>query len=201
MAIDQADNIYVQDSGLIRRIDSSANVSTLAGGGSGDGYARNAGASANGMWADNEGNVYLAGSTWVRRMSATTNITTVAGTFTGPANGYTNGPGNLARFYGANNICGSQGCLFVTDTQNQRIRQIAFNPQSQIVPPSNLSIATYPGVTINGTVGRTYQIQSSPDMSTWKPAATVLLNSTPYLWFDQSGGGVAKKFYRAVMLP
>jgi hypothetical protein len=59
---------------------------------------------------------------------------------------------------------------------------------------------TYPGVQITGAIGRTYQIQSSPDMNTWNPVATVLLNSSPYLWIDRNPVA-GNKFYRAVLLP
>jgi hypothetical protein len=37
-------------------------------------------------------------------------------------------------------------------------------------------------------------------MNTWNPVATVLLNSSPYLWIDQNPIA-GNKFYRAVMLP
>ena len=65
---------------------------------------------------------------------------------------------------------------------------------------ANLQLSTFAGLQIIGTVGRTYQVQSSPDMTTWSTAATVLLTATPFLWIDQhpiSGN----KFYRAFMLP
>jgi len=51
---------------------------------------------------------------------------------------------------------------------NNRIRNITFNEQTQSVAPANLQLNTYPGVQITGSIGRTYQIQSSPDMNTWK---------------------------------
>jgi hypothetical protein len=64
----------------------------------------------------------------------------------------------------------------------------------------SLSLSTYPGPTITGIVGRTYRIESSPNMSNWTPQATLLLNSSPYLWFDQSAAN-GKRFYRAFLLP
>jgi hypothetical protein len=83
---------------------------------------------------------------------------------------------------------------------NERIRQITFNPQAQPVSGADLGIATYSGLRITGVVGRTYQIQTSPDMNTWNAVATLLLTSSPYLWIDQNAV-LGNKFYRAVLLP
>jgi hypothetical protein len=58
-------------------------------------------------------------------MSAATNVVTMAGSFS--QSGYTNGAGSVARFSGASGVCVSQGMVFVGDTSNQRIRNIAFN--------------------------------------------------------------------------
>ena len=90
--------------------------------------------------------------------------------------------------------------VFVADQNNQRIRFISFNPQPQPVTGGNLGINTYVGVTITGLVGRTYQIQSSPNMTNWTTQATLLLNSSPYLWFDLNPVA-GKKFYRALLMP
>ena len=205
LACDSANNIYVWDSGnyLIRRIDQSQNVTTLAGkyqnGSSADGVGTNAAFnSIYQMCADNSGNIYFACGRSIRKMDATTNVVTMAGSFTQTA--YTNGAGNLARFNGANGVCLSQGSIFVADSGNQRIRQISFNPQPQVVTGANLGIGTYAGVTITGAVGRTYQIQSSPDLSMWTTRATVLLTASPYLWIDPNPVA-GNKFYQAILMP
>jgi hypothetical protein len=205
LAADSANNIYVWDSGnyLIRQIDQSQNVTTLAGkyqnNSSADGVGTNA--SFNSifqMCVDGSGNVYLACGSSIRKMDATTNVVTMAGSFT--QTGYTNGAGNLARFNGADGVCLSQGSIFMADSGNQRIRQINFNPQPQVVTGPNLGIGTFAGVTITGTVGRTYQVQSSPDLNAWATRATILLNASPYLWIDQNPVS-GNKFYRALLLP
>jgi uncharacterized repeat protein (TIGR03803 family) len=49
-------------------------------------------------------------------------------------------------------------------------------------------------------VGRSYQIQASPDMNSWNTVSTIHLNSNPYLWIDQNAV-IGNKFYRAVLLP
>ncbi len=52
--------------------------------------------------------------------------------------------------------------------------------QSEPVLPADLQFSTFPGLQITGTVGRTFRIESSRDMSTRSPAATLLLTSSPY---------------------
>jgi len=211
LACDTADNIYVWERGncVIRRIDQNRNVTTYAGsfgnvGPSADGFGTNAVFGVEGsdaiyqMCCDRFGNLFLACGWSVREISATTNVTTLAGSFT--ENGYANGSGNLARFSGANGICVSGGTIYVVDTDNQRIRSITNNPPPQIISSANLQLNTYPGLQITGTVGRTYQIQTSPDMSAWSIKASVLLTSSPYLWIDQNPVS-GNKFYRAFLLP
>jgi streptogramin lyase len=208
LACDQADNLYVWDSGnaTIRRVDQSQNVTTIAGSASSYNSADGVGTNAafNGgiasMFADNQGNVYFVSSTCIRRMNAQTNVVTLAGNFSPYSGSYANGPGNLARFNNASGGCFSQGMIFVADTGNNRIRSLAFDPQTQTVSPPNLQLKTYPGVQITGAIGRTYQIQSSPDMKAWNPVTTLLLTASPYLWIDQNPVA-GNKFYRAVMLP
>jgi hypothetical protein len=200
---DASDNIYVWDSGnrLIRRINQNRDVVTIAGGASGggelDGVGRNT--SFNfiySMVADNSGNIYFACGTSIRKMDAMTNVVTIAGSFT--QSGYTNGAGDLARFGFASGVCLSQGMMFVADPL--RVRNITFNPSSQPVLPANLQLSTYPGLHITGTVGRTYQIQTSPDLTNWTTTATLLLTANPYLWIDQSPTW-GSRFYRAFLLP
>jgi hypothetical protein len=205
LACDQADNIYVWDSsnGRIRRVDQLQNVTTIAGSGYYYGVADGVGTNAvfntiNSMSFDHAGNLYLVCGSCVRKMDAQTNVTTLAGSFY--SSGYMDGPGNIALFNSASGGCFSQGMVFIADSNNNRIRNITFNAQGQPVAPPNLLLNTYPGVQITGSIGRTYQIQSSPNMTTWNTVTTVLLNSSPYLWIDQNPVA-GNKFYRAVMLP
>ena len=210
LACDSADNIYVWDkiNYVIRRINQNRDVSTIAGKtdswGNTDGYGTNAVFSpynstpVGAITADNRGNIYLVCGTSVRKIDAKTNVLTIAGNFT--QTGYINGAGNIARFSAASGICVSGDTIYIADYNNQRIRSITNNPQPQIVTGANLGIGTFAGVTISGTVGRTYQIQSSTDMSTWTTRATILLSTSPYLWIDQNPVG-GNKFYRSLLLP
>ena len=203
ITVDQGDNVYVFDAQTIRKINQNRDVTTIAGQpfvySEADGFG--AGATfntVNGLCTDNSGNVLIVAGQSIRRLSIATNVSTVAGSFA--AGGYVNGPGYAARFSGARGVCLSQGMLFVADTGNQRVRSIAFNPSPQVVSGANLSINTYPGVSIAGVIGRTYQIQTSPDGTHWSPYANVLLSSSPYLWFDQNPVA-GNRFYRALLLP
>jgi hypothetical protein len=208
LACDQADNVYVWDSGngTIRRIDQSLNVTTVAGNrdyyySSVDGVGTNAAFSAvSSMFSDNSGNLYFVCGSCIRKMDAQTNVVTLAGVFNQWQAAYAEGPGYLARFYNATGGCLLQGMVFVADSGNNRIRSITFNPQPQVLPPASLQLNIYPGLRITGTVGRTYQIQTSPDMNTWTTRTTVLLTTSPYLWMDQEAVN-GHNFYRAVMLP
>ncbi len=207
LAADQADNIYVWDSGnaRIRRIDQQENVTTVAGNGGGYYYSPSDGAGTNAsfntinsMFFDHAGNLYMVCGSSVRMMDAQSNVTTLAGSFS--QNGYNNGPGDGALFNSASGGCFSQDMVFVADAGNNRIRNISFNAQAQPVAPASLQLNTYPGLEITGPIGRTFQIQSSPDMINWSTEATVLLSSSPYLWIDQNPIA-GNKFYRAVTLP
>ncbi len=207
LAADTADNIYVWDAGnyLIRRINQNRDVTTIAGHYFGNGNADGVGTNAAfglygiyGMCFDSSGNLLLASGNCIREISPTTNVVTLAGGFSGV--GYANGVGNLAQFNGASGVCVSHGTIYVADTSNQRIRSITNNSSAQVVSGANLGIGTFTGVTITGMVGRTYQLQSSPDMASWTTRATLLLDSSPYLWIDQTPVS-GKKFYRAFLLP
>ncbi|MEI6393042.1 MAG: hypothetical protein WCT12_18300 [Verrucomicrobiota bacterium] len=69
--------------------------------------------------------------------------------------------------------------------------------------PVLLSMDIYPGVTLTGTVGRTYRVEWSPVASggTWTPVATVLLTNTTQLCVDTSSPCRTNRFYRAVQMP
>jgi len=201
LAADSADNLYVWDSGnrKVRRINQNRDVQTLTGGSpaNADGQSPSFN-SVFGMCVDSAGELILACGSSVRKMSVTTNAVTMAGSFT--QTGYANGAGNVARFNGASGVCISQGAIFVAESANQRIRSITLNAPTQPVLPANLRLNTYPGLQITGAVGRSYQIQSSPDMTTWSTVATLLLTSSPYLWIDQNPVA-GNEFCRALLLP
>lgn len=216
LACDQADNVYVWDSsnGRIRMVDKNQNVTTLAGREGGyysmtDGVGTNATFnSIASLFTDQAGNLYLLGPNHVRKMDVQRKVTTLAGAFSSYSYSYSysssfaDGAGNLARFNftSTSGGCFARGMVFVGDYYNHRIRAISFNAPGQPLDPANLELKTYPGIKITGNVGRTYQIQSSPDMNVWSTVAKVLLPSSPYVWVDQAPIS-GNRFYRAVLLP
>lgn len=214
LACDQADNIYVWDSGngRIRMVDNNQNVTTLAGRegsyyySQADGVGTNAAFSyITSLFPDRAGNLYFVGPHYVRKMDAQRKVTTLAGNFSyfsSSSTSFADGAGNLARFNfnTTSGGCFARGMVFVGDYYNHRIRCISFNAQGQPLDPANLELKAYPGIKITGNVGRTYQIQSSPDMNVWNTVAKVLLPSSPYVWVDQAPIS-GNKFYRAVLLP
>jgi hypothetical protein len=75
-----------------------------------------------------------------------------------------------------------------------------FSSQSNLLA-TTLGISTYPGVTINGTAGATYQIQYTTNLnSAWLPLTNFYLPYSPYLWIDVSSTVHGQRFYRSLQL-
>ena len=135
VAVDRFHNVYIADrnNNVVRMVDASGVISTLAGTGT-FGYTGD-GASAQlatlhyptGVACDTAGNVYIADSynNVVRMVNASTQvITTVAG------NGYAGFGGDLGYATGANLFhpfsvaVDSAGSIYIADANNQRVRQV-----------------------------------------------------------------------------
>ena len=73
--------------------------------------------------------------------------------------------------------------------------------------PPELSIQTYAGLTITGTVGTVYSIEyitdlaQSGDPTAWRCLEYLQLPASPYLWADKSTPATGKRFYRATVFP
>jgi len=66
---------------------------------------------------------------------------------------------------------------------------------------ASLAISTYPGITVNGTPGLTYQIQYATSLnSNWMVLTNFSLPFSPYLWIDISSPVSGQRFYRSVQL-
>lgn len=126
-------NLYVTDTGnsTIRRISAAGAVTTLAGAagecGSLDGDARNARfCSPQGIALDRQGNLYVADTLnhTIRRIDRANVVTTIAGV--AGACGSSDGRAGAARFCEPQDIeVDSAGYLYVADTANSTIREIA----------------------------------------------------------------------------
>jgi hypothetical protein len=66
-----------------------------------------------------------------------------------------------------------------------------------------LSIQMYAGLTLNGSIGASYDIQSSTDLSVsnWTTLEQITLTNTPSLYFDTNSPGFSRRFYRAILRP
>lgn len=81
-------------------------------------------------------------------------------------------------------------------------------PAQVVVNPAGVSLGLYPGVTISGTAGYTYNIQSSPDLTNtndWTTVATLTLQQPVQLWVDTNNNAAwpanQHRFYRVLPGP
>jgi gliding motility-associated-like protein len=134
IAADNAGNIYFadQNSDVIRKIDPSGIISTIAGtlpqGYSGDGgpLALAQISSINGLTCDAAGNLYLSeySNHVIRKVNASGIITTIAGNGTRGFSG-DGGPATLAQLAGPYGVViDNAGNLYIPDAANQRIRKV-----------------------------------------------------------------------------
>lgn len=135
LAVDAAGNIYVADTRnhAIRKITPAGVVTIVAGGGvtafGQTGYVDANGTTARfngpmGLTVDSSGVIYVAdsGNNRIRKIATNGDVTTVAG---GGTAGYLDGSSTTALFSNPKSVAiGSDGRLYVTDTDNNRIRVI-----------------------------------------------------------------------------
>jgi len=144
-------NLYIPDLKALRKIDSSGNISTIAGG---DGKVYNGDnilastARINrprNMWMDKNDNLYFADQTVdrIRKIDANGIITTVAGTGVGGFSG-DGGAATSAQINNPRGVTGDNaGNLYISDQINSRIRKV----------DSNGIISTVAGTGTNGYSG------------------------------------------------
>jgi hypothetical protein len=77
-----------------------------------------------------------------------------------------------------------------------------------VVNPAGVSLGLYPGLTIIGTVGYTYNIQSNPDLTNpngWITVATVTLWQPTQFWVDVNSNAASPtnqhRYYRVLPVP
>jgi hypothetical protein len=74
-------------------------------------------------------------------------------------------------------------------------------------PTPQIGIRMYPGIIIQGVVGRPYRIDYAnslditPGSTNWHPMATNFLPVTPYLFIDTNSASSPERFYRTLLLP
>jgi uncharacterized repeat protein (TIGR03803 family) len=132
VSVDAARNVYIADSwnNIIRRVDAQGIITTLAGGGPdfpGDGEAATNVSLNNpeGVTVDAAGNLFIAdtGNNRIRQVDAAGTINTVAGGYLGEGVAATNAsldnPAGVA--------LDALGNLYISDSNNQRIRKVGIN--------------------------------------------------------------------------
>lgn len=71
------------------------------------------------------------------------------------------------------------------------------------IPITDIAIALYAGITVNGTPGRTYKIEATSDaaqQSGWVELDRVTVTGAPYFWLDPVPVQ-GRRFYRVVLAP
>jgi len=78
-------------------------------------------------------------------------------------------------------------------------------PAQVVVNPAGVSLGLYPGITVTGTVGYTYDIQSNPDLTNpngWTTVATLTLWQPVEFWVDVNNNAASPtnqhRFYRVI---
>ena len=127
ITVDNSGNLYLADlsNNRIRKIDTSGNVTTIAGSGS-VGYTDGQGTNATfnnvrAITIDSSGNLYVADLHKIRKIDTSGNVTTIAGS----TSGFADGQGAAAKFSQSEGIAvDNSGNLYIADSGNTRIRKI-----------------------------------------------------------------------------
>lgn len=134
----------------------------------------------------------------IRRIAPDGTVTTVAGSRTG---GLQDGPGDQALFQAPLGIVSrSDGTLFISDSLNNRIRQIEF--PSPALPPVLAVSASQDRhqitVRLSGAPGQVVEIQESSDLMNWNTIETLTLLDGMGEFDTDVGGNQGQQFYRAI---
>jgi hypothetical protein len=81
---------------------------------------------------------------------------------------------------------------------------VTSSPAILTVNPAGVSIALYPGVSIDGVVGLTYGIQSNTNLanvSGWAGVTNITLSEPTQIWYDSLPASLKQRYYRVVPGP
>jgi hypothetical protein len=143
IAIDQQDNLYVIDGNLVRKINPSADVTTLAGkasAGSENGTGNSASFNGpTGLAVNKNGHIMVAdeGNNLIRKITPEGTVTTFAGSTLA---GYADGDVNIARFNSPSGISiDNIGNIYIGDGINMVVRKIDANNVVSTVSGNSMS--------------------------------------------------------------
>ena len=201
---DSENNIYVYDVGnvCVRKIDKSKNVTWLSGINIPNIYVDGPKTKAvlgniNGFASDNNDNIIFSSGSAIRRIDKFGNVQTIAGD--AYRSGYYNAIGSEALFREPKDLVCIGNSIFVFD--RTRIRKITIGEGSSRKPFDKIDIKLSAGITINGTVGKKYSIESSSNGGKqWTGLTELDLPKTPYTWYDENSVG-ANNLYRVYETP
>jgi NHL repeat len=189
ITVDSRGNVLVADvdANQIRKIDSSGNVTTLAGSGT-RGFADGPGATAQfknpyDVEADGLGNVYVAdaNNNRIRRIDSSGNVTTLAGDGT---YGFADGGAAVAQFKFPTGIALDGNSLFVADYSNYRVRRVdasvseTTTTTTTAVPSTTSSTTAVPVTTTSSSSSTTAVPVTTTTSTTAVPVTTTSTTST-----------------------
>jgi sugar lactone lactonase YvrE len=134
LAVDREGNLYITDENKhrIRKVDKDGIITTFAGTGE-KGYSGDGGPATSAklidpgsITFDARGNLYLADYTTVRKIDPSGTITTVAGTGQAGFSG-DGGPATEAKLTAYDVALDRQGNIYISDTENNRVRMVNRN--------------------------------------------------------------------------
>ncbi len=153
VAVDNSGNIFIADQSnhRVRKVDTSGNISTVAGTGT-PGYSGDGGLATSaqlwqpsGVAVDSSGNIYIADYTnnRVRKVDASGNISTVAGTGT-PGYSGDGGLATSAQLWQPSGVAvDSSGNIYIADYTNNRVRKV--DASGNISTVAGTGVAGYSG--------------------------------------------------------
>ncbi|MCX6923530.1 MAG: LamG domain-containing protein [Verrucomicrobia bacterium] len=102
------------------------------------------------------------------------------------------------------NLQATNAGVYTVVVSDQSTNVVTSAPANLTVNPAGVSIAVYPGLTIDGVVGQIYGIQSTTDLNntnSWSGVTNLTLALPVELWYDSQPVTQPTRYYRVVAGP
>ena len=102
------------------------------------------------------------------------------------------------------NLQATNGGTYTVVVSDSDGNTITSAPAYLTVNPAGVSIALYPGVTIDGVAGFTYGVQMTANLSntnSWIGVANVTLTVPTQIWYDSQPASLPQRYYRVLPGP